>query len=76
MCSPFLLYFTCYCFFGKQSKRGKSPRKLAAILILRSGFLSPDKNLIPAFLLAEFRNVRGVMPAMPRIKKQQPVDRF
>src|SRR5713101_6120366 len=29
----------------------------------------------PAFLPSQFRDVRGVMPSVPRIQKQQPVQR-
>src|SRR5579859_5390325 len=38
-----------------------------------AGFAAQRKKLIPALLFTEFGDVRRVMPAVPRIQKEQPI---
>src|SRR5258707_1173374 len=83
MCSPFSVYFVCYCYFGKQSKRSGAQRNFRTIANTRGnsgvaakckgGFATPMMELIPALLFAQLADVRGVVTAVPRVKEEQPI---
>src|SRR5258708_10952278 len=83
MSSPFSIYFVCYCYFGKQSKRSCAQRNFRTIpningkfwscCGMRGGFAAPMMELIPALLFAQLGDVRGMVTPVPCVKEEQPI---